>query len=110
MLPRLQAAWLAQILGAPIPAESNATCEACAMVADRPEGGASLEQGFNPETKCCTYLPELWNYLVGGVLDDQDVDARGRASVEARIDRGLAVGRWASGAHGRFTCCTRAAR
>jgi hypothetical protein len=91
MLPKLQAAWLAQFLGAPIPAESNATCEACAMVADKAEGGASLEQGFNPETKCCTYMPQLWNFLVGGVLGDQDVDARGRASVEARIDHGIAT-------------------
>ena len=92
MLPKLQAAWLAQFLGAPIPAESNATCEACAMVADETEGGASLEHGFNPETKCCTYLPQLWNFLlVGGVLEDQDVDARGRASIEAHIDHGIAT-------------------
>ena len=50
--------------------------------------GAQPETGYNPETKCCTYMPELWNFLVGRILDDDSADtALGRASVEARIDR-----------------------
>jgi hypothetical protein len=92
-LPILQAAWLDQFLGGPIPAEKNATCDACAMLVDKNEDGTpSTDPGFNPETKCCTYLPQLWNFLVGGVLDDDHPDAaKGRATVEARIDRGVAV-------------------
>jgi hypothetical protein len=91
-LPPLQAAWLDQFLGGPIPAEKNATCDTCAMFVDRTDDSPSALPGFNPETKCCTYLPRLWNFLVGGILDDEHADAaKGRATIEARIDRGAAV-------------------
>lgn len=47
---------------------------------------------FNPQTKCCTYIPELPNYLVGGVLADEDPSsALGRATVEARLHAGINV-------------------
>jgi hypothetical protein len=92
-LPPLYAGWLDQLLDGPIPAETNATCHDCAMLLTESERSAPLaEAEYNPETKCCTYLPELWNFLVGGVLLDSNPDAeRGRATVEARIDRGAAV-------------------
>jgi len=42
---------------------------------------------FNAETKCCTYIPALANFLVGRILeDDEPALAPGRASVEVRID------------------------
>jgi len=47
---------------------------------------------FNPETKCCSYVPQLPNYLVGRILSDDDpVFAAGRATVEARLRAGVAV-------------------
>src|SRR3954463_5095020 len=88
-LPPLYAAWVRDLLPAPIPAEENATCDACAMT-EQPEGNG--EHSYNPATKCCTYLPEIWNFLAGGVLLDEHEDAvRGRATLEARIDRGVGV-------------------
>lgn len=92
-LPPLYAGWLDQLLGGPIPAETNATCDSCAMLLTESETAVPLaESGYNPATKCCTYLPELSNFLVGGVLlDDHPDAARGRATVEARVDRGVAV-------------------
>jgi hypothetical protein len=92
-LPPLYARWLDQLLDGPIPAEANATCHDCAMLLTESERSAPLaESEYNPDTKCCTYLPELWNFLVGGVLLDSHPDAEsGRATVEARIDRGVAV-------------------
>jgi hypothetical protein len=49
----------------------------------RPESSALF---FEPETKCCTYVPALPNFLVGAILDDDDPAlAAGRASVETRI-------------------------
>ena len=92
-LPPLYAGWVDQLLGGPIPAETTATCDACAMlVPESASAGASADPGFNPDTKCCTFLPELWNFLAGGVLLDDGADAaRGRATVEARIDGGVAV-------------------
>jgi hypothetical protein len=90
-LPPLYAGWIDALLGAPIPAETNATCRDCAMLVPPPER-ASDDAGYDPATKCCTYLPVLWNFLVGGVLlDDTAVSARGRASVEARLDAGVAA-------------------
>src|SRR6516162_3798236 len=90
-LPTAQARWLDQLLGGPIPAETNATCHACAMVVDKSQGDGANDQGFNPEVKCCSFMPHLWNFLVGGVLEDDQADPVGRTSVEARIDRGVAV-------------------
>ncbi|MGH9886979.1 MAG: hypothetical protein ACREBE_15740, partial [bacterium] len=61
----------------------------CAMIVPPDE---PVELGINPRTKCCTFLPDLWNFLVGGVLLDEHADAvRGRATVEARLEKGVAV-------------------
>ena len=91
-LPPLYAGWLDELLAGPIPAEKNATCDDCAMLVADSAANARDDQGFNPDTKCCTFLPELWNFLVGRILlDDHDDAARGRATVEARLDRGLGV-------------------
>lgn len=46
---------------------------------------------FNPATKCCTYLPELPNFLVGALLSDPAVTPAGRASVAARMAQGVGV-------------------
>lgn len=90
-LPPLYAGWIDAMLGAPIPPETNATCGDCAMVV-APEDRANGDTGFEPGLKCCTYLPDLWNFLVGGaLLDDSAESVRGRATVEARIDAGVAV-------------------
>jgi len=88
MLPVLYAAWMDDLLDGAIPPESNATCASCAMA---PASNTS-DVGFNPDVKCCTFHPELWNFLVGAVLlDESPENAQGRASVEARIDRGGAA-------------------
>lgn len=91
LLPPLYAEWMGQVLSGPIPAESKATCHDCAMCA--PAGGTpAATLLFDPATKCCTYLPKLWNFLVGRILDDRSPEAAvGRASVERRIDAGIAV-------------------
>lgn len=80
------------LLGGVIPAESKATCDSCAM---RPPDDASVPRGelfYSPVTKCCTFLPELSNYLVGGILRDDDPTlAAGRLTIERRIDAGVDV-------------------
>ncbi|MEO7456732.1 MAG: hypothetical protein ABIY52_10755, partial [Gemmatimonadaceae bacterium] len=86
-LPPLYAAWMDDLLRSPIPPESNATCASCAMVTDEPG-----EVSYNVNTKCCTFLPDIWNFLAGAVLLDEHPDAaRGRATIEARIGRGVGV-------------------
>jgi hypothetical protein len=92
VLPPLYAGWIDTLLRSPIPPETHATCEDCAMCA--PEGaplsGKTLY--FSPLVKCCTYQPRLPNYLAGRALEDEDFAfSAGRATLEQRIDRGLGV-------------------
>jgi len=90
-LPPLYARWMETALLGAIPRETKATCDKCAMCAlsDEPGNGASF---FNPEAKCCTYLPELYNFLAGAVLADEDpATEKGRVSVEERLEAKLEV-------------------
>ncbi len=90
-LPSLYAAWMDEMLAGPIPRETDATCDDCAMTATNGIG-ENERIFFNPETKCCTYIPALPNYLVGRILADDDPNtAAGRATVQERLDAGIAV-------------------
>ncbi len=91
-LPPLYSRWLAQYLGGPIPVEREATCAQCAMLC--PEG-TPARQGrsyFRADVKCCGYVPNLPNFLVGQTLADADEGLTlGRSTLERRIAAGLAV-------------------
>ncbi|HET6249850.1 MAG TPA: hypothetical protein VFE47_19325 [Tepidisphaeraceae bacterium] len=83
-LPPLYAGWIDSLLGGAIPAETHATCDDCAMCnsAAAPRGDVNW---FNPATKCCTYLPELPNFLVGRILLDTDPGIASHGSIDARL-------------------------
>jgi hypothetical protein len=50
------------------------------------------EEYFHPETKCCTYVPALPNFLVGRILAHTDpAVVTGRTTVEERLRSGVAV-------------------
>jgi hypothetical protein len=57
---------------------------------------------FSAVVKCCTYLPTLPNYLVGAILEDPEVDPRGKESILRRIERGVAVTPLGLGQTGAF--------
>src|SRR5215813_12147647 len=90
-LPALYAAWMDQMLAGPIPHETDATCDDCAMLST--EGGKAKDRiFFNPDTKCCTYIPVIPNFLVGRILGDDDPNfATGRATIAERLRAGVAV-------------------
>lgn len=92
VLPALYARWIDALLAGPIPPETRATCDDCAMCApggQHPHGSAFY---FSPRVKCCSYQPRLPNYLVGAVLEDTDFAfSAGRETMERRIDEGVAV-------------------
>lgn len=91
ILPPLASRWIADLLPADIPEETLATCDNCAMLTEQAATSAT-GISFRPETKCCTYLPELANFQVGGILRDQDpASQEGRETVEERISRGVGV-------------------
>lgn len=80
-LAPLHARWMSRFLPAPLPRETRATCGSCVLC---PGGGAEPEEAFAVETKCCTFVPSLPNFLVGRALDDPEL-GEGRRSLEARI-------------------------
>jgi len=91
-LPPLYAIWFDELLGGEIPAETRATCHDCAMCDSKGEYQKPDSNLFNPQVKCCTYMPRLANYIVGMILLDEDpIMAAGRAAVESRLQTGLAV-------------------
>jgi hypothetical protein len=91
-LPLLYGRWLGELLGAGVPREDKATCSTCAMCAGPGEKPDSRSIFFDPKVKCCTYVPELPNFLVGGILNDRDeAAAHGRAAMERRLAERVAV-------------------
>jgi hypothetical protein len=91
-LPPLYAAWMDDLFAAPIPSESDATCDDCAMCAGSDAEKEASGAFFNPQVKCCSYVPELPNFLVGGVLaDTSSTSEAGRASMAKRLEAGIAV-------------------
>jgi hypothetical protein len=60
----------------------------------QPSAGEPGPEGyfFHPVFKCCTYLPDLHNFLVGAILSDTDPAAQaGLATVEKRMAAGVGV-------------------
>jgi Fe-S-cluster containining protein len=91
-LPPLFAAWVAELLKGPIPKESRATCDDCAMCAHGEEQDGPQTDYFDPDVKCCSYVPVLHNFLVGRILlDDDPATVAGRSTVEKRIKEAVAV-------------------
>jgi hypothetical protein len=82
-----------ECLSATVPDEPRATCSNCAMCPTAGHAGAANDAVFyDPATKCCSYMPTMWNFLTGAVLQDDSPEAApGRRSVEARIDAGVAI-------------------
>lgn len=92
-LPELYRGWLRQILPGRIPRESRATCNDCAMVSSLGVADKSVTPtgAYDAQTKCCTYLPELPNFLIGGVFRSGDAESEGAETVRERIQRGSGV-------------------
>jgi len=84
-LPPLYAKWITELLSGSIPREVHATCDNCAMC---PKGtsAAAGRTFFDPEVKCCSYTPELPNFLVGQAFAaDPNFTSDGALSLRARI-------------------------
>ena len=91
-LPPLFNAWVEELLGGPLPEETRATCSDCAMLPQHGESPSEEKIFFDPRSKCCTYLPDIPNFLVGRVFRDQSPEmAPGRASMEKRVAGRVAV-------------------
>lgn len=81
-----------ELLAGPIPHETEATCDDCAMCAPPGEPSSDSARFFDPHVKCCSYMPVMPNFLVGRILTDGDPAlAQGLATVKARLAAGIAV-------------------
>lgn len=87
VLPPLYSRWMSDALRHPIPEERKATCSNCAMCS----GDPASEEGvvhFSPDTKCCTYNPDIPNFLAGAILKDSNPDsAEGKTRFLSRFGR-----------------------
>ena len=80
MLPPRYSEWICNLLGGTLPEEQVATCHSCVMQAGEvPEG-----YRFRADSKCCTYVPALPNFLVGAALRELPAGPA-RASLERRL-------------------------
>src|SRR5436190_23566607 len=85
-LPPLYARWMRDLLKGAVSGEPEATCDDCAMCPSAGTAPAASTLYFNPDAKCCTYIPELPNYLVGRILSEADPAlAHGRDTVRSRL-------------------------
>ena len=85
ILPSLYAPWVDAWLGGPIPAETEATCQECALLAEPAQPATrDLTRRIHPRTKCCGYYPSLTNFQVGCILSETDPTAAPARDVVAR--------------------------
>ncbi|HYX33509.1 MAG TPA: hypothetical protein VE954_10375 [Oligoflexus sp.] len=78
-----------------VPKEGKANCSNCSMVQKDPSLGSAQKHLFRPDTKCCTFHPQLPNYLVGGLLQDSRPEmAEGRRRMQERIEARSGVTPW----------------
>ncbi len=87
-----------EFLAGEIPVETHATCNDCAMCASGsslPSSGLDRQSDarfYDPDVKCCSFVPVLWNFLAGDLLADESPEsAAGRATVESRLAAGIAI-------------------
>src|SRR6185295_2757976 len=75
-----------------IPVETRATCSDCAMCLKPGQQAIPGMDYFKPNAKCCSYFPKLPNYLVGGLLsDDNPAMDEGRRRIRQRIQNRIGV-------------------
>jgi Fe-S-cluster containining protein len=86
-LPDLYAKWMEDALGSELPAEPRATCHDCVMCKGAAQPAeVAREVRFSPNSKCCTYVPLLPNYLVGKIIKDHSDEAQfGRTKLLERL-------------------------
>jgi hypothetical protein len=75
-----------------IPVETLATCFDCAMCSKPGEPQMPGVSYFKPDSKCCTFMPKLPNYLVGALLSDTSPEMEeGRSRIRKRIDEKVGI-------------------
>jgi hypothetical protein len=86
-LPSFYGKLLPEFFNKPLPEEELATCDQCAMCQPEGEPELTAQSYYSPDSKCCTFHPNLPNYSVGALLiDDDPAGEEGRRRLRAKID------------------------
>lgn len=86
-LPPVYQPLFGQFFDRPKVVETRATCDKCAMCDHGQPSPVPMEY-FRSDTKCCTYHPQLPNYLVGAILADPAPEMEeGKRRVREQIKR-----------------------
>ena len=89
-LPEIYGSFLPSFFQRSIPQETKATCNNCAMCPKPGEEIGPLH--FRPDVKCCSFHPNLPNYLVGGILSGTDSELEeGRNLIREQIKNRIGV-------------------
>jgi hypothetical protein len=83
----------------PFPLEDLATCYHCIMIPDNKENIDPEVRGtmheyciFHPDVKCCTYQPDLPNFLVGAILSSKSSAlSEGQKRIREKILQGEGI-------------------
>ncbi|MFC1508685.1 hypothetical protein ACFL60_03245 [Candidatus Omnitrophota bacterium] len=90
--PVIYSSFLPEFFNNPIHREELADCTACPMCLKPGESREPGRKYYSPETKCCTYYPNIPNYLVGAILSDKSPDYdEGRLRIQERIRNHIAA-------------------
>lgn len=93
MLPAVHRHLLPSLFDESVPEETQATCDRCVMSIPDVLPERTPEGFFRPDVKCCSFHPNLPNFLVGAILDDTSPEmAVGRERIRARIAARVSVG------------------
>lgn len=91
-LPELYQRLFPDFFQQPIPRETLATCNDCAMCVRPDQPQIPGQEYFQPDIKCCSFHPKLPNYLVGGLLTDTNPAMdHGRAVVREKIQKRIGI-------------------
>ena len=92
ILPDVYRNFLPAFFEESIPIETLATCFDCAMCNKPGEPQMPGVNYFKPDSKCCTFMPKLPNYLVGGLLSDTGSEMEeGRRRILQRINEKIGI-------------------
>jgi Fe-S-cluster containining protein len=93
MLPAVHRHLLPSFFDESVPDETLATCHRCAMTVPDVLPERTPEGFFRPDVKCCSFHPNLPNFLVGAILADESPEMHeGRERIRARIAARVGVG------------------
>jgi hypothetical protein len=91
-LPDFYRNFLPELFEQLIPVETLATCNDCAMCLKPGQDPLPNVDYFKPDVKCCSYFPKLPNYLVGGLLSDNNPAMdEGRKRIREKIHKRIGI-------------------